>query len=413
MARTIGSKNKPKQTGNMLYTTKFEKQVQGAAINKKNSMGWINYGQKNDYPTLLLNLYANSPTHNACINFGVQSIVGEGVDYEAMQLDGTQLVPNYSTTWEDLIKAISLDYMLYGSYAIEIIKNKDNKTYSFWHIPYEKVRMTPYDEDGQITQYYICSDWSQPSVNTPVLVDAFGMQETDKIERGKPYLFVYRPYSPTSNYYPSPHYIGGIKAIQSEVEYLNYDLKNITNGFVPSGMLWLNEVETDQERETIIRNLQSMFIGSENTNSLMIGFKRNQEETAPEFVPFSVDAKADRYEAANSRTISRILASHQIPSPLLVGMPDIGNNGFSSDSTKIETSYMLYNKLTGNSNRLAIIKTINQMFKLNGVDTEIILKPLRFALDGEDTSATTESEKNQDVSTDNISEKVEGDDNEE
>lgn len=409
MGRPKGSTNKKPTNGGIYVTSFFEKQVQGAAINKKNSLGWINYGQKNDYPTLLLNLYANSPTHHSATDFGVQSIVGEGVDYEAMQLDGTQLVPNYSTTWEDLIKAISLDYMLYGSYAIEIIKNKDNKTYSFWHIPYEKVRMTPFDEDGQITQYYICSDWSQPSVNLPVLVDAFGMQETDKIERGKPYLFVYRPYSPTSNLYPSPHYIGGIKAIQSEIEYLNYDLKNITNGFVPSGMLWLNEVETDQERETIIRNIQSMFIGSENTNSLMVAFKRNQEETAPAFVPFSVDAKADRYEAANSRTISRILAAHQIPSPLLIGMPDIGNNGFSSDSTKIETSYMLYNKLTGNSNRLAIIKTINQMFKLNGIDTEIILKPLRFALDGEDTSATTESEKNQDVSTDNIEEKIEGD----
>lgn len=413
MGRPKGSTNKKPTNGGIYVTSFFEKQVQGAAINKKNSLGWINYGQKNDYPTLLLNLYANSPTHHSATDFGVQSIVGEGVDYEAMQLDGTQLVPNYSSTWEDLIKAISLDYLLYGSYAIEIIKNKDNKTYSFWHIPYEKVRMTPYDEDGQITQYYICSDWSQPSVNLPVLVDAFGMQKTEKIERGKPYLFVYRPYSPTSTYYPSPHYIGGIKAIQSEIEYLNYDLKNITNGFVPSGMLWLNEVETDQERETIIRNIQSMFIGSENTNSLMVGFKRNQEETAPEFVPFSVDSKADRYEAANSRTISRILAAHQIPSPLLIGMPDIGNNGFSSDATKIETSYMLYNKLTGNSNRLAIIKTVNQMFKLNGIDTEIILKPLRFALDGEDTSATTESEKNQDVSTDNIEEKIEGDNNEE
>ena len=278
-------------------------------------------------------------------------------------------------------------------------------------MPFEKVRFTDYDEDGQITKYYICADWTQPSINTPIEVDAFGMQESDKLERGKPYLYVYRPYSPTSNIYPSPHYIASIKAIQSEIEYLNYDLKNITNGFVPSGCLILNEVETDDERQAIIRNVQNLFIGGENSNSLLISFRRNMEEKAPEFVPFNIDAKADRYEAANSRTISRILAAHQIPSPLLIGMPDIGNNGFSSDSTKIETSYMLYNKLTGNNNRLAVIKTLNQMLKMNGVEQEIIMKPMRFVLEDNIPTNTDSSDSSQDISTQNISEKVEGDNN--
>lgn len=406
--RPLGSTNKKSTNGSIYVTSFLEKQIEGAAVNKKNSLGWVNWGAKNNYCLLLLDLYANSPTHHSCIDFGVQSIIGAGVDYEAMQVDGSQVVPNYTQTWEDLLKALSLDYMLYGTYALQIIKNKDNKTFSFYHMPMEKVRFAPYDEDGQITKYYVCADWTQPSINTPIEVDAFGMQDTDRLERGKPYLFVYRPYSPTSNYYPSPHYLAALKAIQAEIQYLNYDLKNITNGFVPSGLLLLNEVETDEERMATIRNVQNMFIGSEQSNSLMISFRRNMEEKTPEFVPFNIDAKADRYEGANTRTISRILAAHQIPSPLLIGMPDIGNNGFSSDSTKIETSYMLYNKLTGNSNRLAIVKTINEMFKLNGVDTELILKPLRFALDRNDTSAATDSAKNQDTSTDNIEEQVDG-----
>ena len=60
-------------------------------------------------------------------------------------------------------------------------------------------------------------------------------------------------------------------------------------------------------------------------------------------------------------------------------MPDIGNSGFSSEADKLEVSYQLYNKLTGNYNRMAVIRTINQMFKMNGIDTEIIMKPLNFA----------------------------------
>ena len=60
-------------------------------------------------------------------------------------------------------------------------------------------------------------------------------------------------------------------------------------------------------------------------------------------------------------------------------MPDIGATGFASEADKLETAYQLYNKLTGNANRMAVIRTLNQMFKMNGVDTEIIMKPLSFS----------------------------------
>lgn len=407
MSRTKGALNKPKDVGGV-FLTKFEKQIQGASVNKENPMGWINYGAKNNYPYLLLDLYSQSPTHHGAVDFGVNSIVGEGVDFDAMQLDGSQVVPNYSETWDDVIKALALDYMLYGSYALQIIKNKDDKTFSFYHMPFEKVRFAPYDEDGQIVKYYICSDWTQPSKNPPIEVQAFGMQDSDRLEKGVPYLYVYRPYSPTSNFYPSPHYIAAIKAIQSEVEYLNFDLKSIINGFVPSGMLVLNEVENDQERDTIIRNVQSMFTGSENANTLMISFRRNQEETAPQFVPFNIDSKADKYNYTNDRAINRILAAHKIPSPMLIGLPDNSKNGFSSDASKMEAAYMLYNKLCGNNNRLAVIKTLNQMLKINGVDSEIIMKPMRFALEDNVPTNTNNTESNQDISTDNIVEQISG-----
>lgn len=405
MSRPLGSKNK-KPNGGGLFVTKFEKQVQGTAVNKKNPMGWVNYGAKNNYPLLLLDLYANSPTHHACVDFGVQSILGEGVDFEAMQLDGSQVVPNYAESWDDVIKSLSLDFMLYGAYALQIIKNKDNKTFSFWHMPFEKVRFSDF-EDGQIVKYFICSDWTQPTLNPPIEVQAFGMQDSDRLERGVPYLYVYRTYSPTSNVYPSCHYTAGLKAIQAEIEYLNFDLKSITNGFVPSGMLVLNEVENDQERETIIRNIQQMFTGSENANSLMISFRRNQEELQPTFVPFNLDTKADKYNYTNDRAISRILAAHKIPSPMLIGLPDNSKNGFSSDASKMEAAYMLYNKLTGNANRLAVIKTLNQMLKLNGVDVEIVMKPMRFELANNVPTNTDSSNANQDISADNVEEKVE------
>lgn len=411
MPRTKGSLNKPKITSG-LYVTNLEKQIEGSPINNNSQQGWIKWGLKNDYPNLLLNLYNESPTHHSAIQFGVQSIVGNGVDYDAMKLDSGDVVPNYYQTWDMIVRNLALDYMLYGSYAIQIIKNKDNTTYSFYHMPLEKVRWSPYDEDGQITSYWISADWTSVGQNPPFEIPAFDMREDQTIERGTPYLYVYRQYSPTQTYYTSPCYTPAIKAIQSEIEFINYDLKHIVNGFSTAGILTLPEVETDEQKKAIINNIQSMFQGSNNTNQIAITFRTNLEDKPAEWTPFSdKNINTDRYAESNKRCISRILAAHQIPSPMLIGMPDVNNAGFSSDADKIETSYQLYQKLTGNNNRIAVVKTINQLFQMNGIYTEIILKPLKFndfGTEGDNASETKNTDSDDNISTSNVEEQKDG-----
>lgn len=382
MPRTKGALNKPKtpQNRNGVFLTKLERQIEGSAVTKKNALGWVNWGARNNYPNLLLDLYNQSPTHHSAVNFAVQSILGNGVDLDAMQVNGDEVVPNYAQTWDEVIKSLALDYILYGSYAIQVIMNKDGQTYSFWHMPLDKVRWSEYDEDGQITSYWICQDWTATGQFPPFQIEALDMKSEKRLERGKPYLYVYRTYAPTMTYYTTPHYQAAIKAIQAEIEYCNYDLKNIVNGFAPAGVLTLPEVETDEQREAIIANVTRMFQGSENSNSVMITFRSNIEDKGVEYTPFTANqGNVNQYADANQRVINRILESHQIPNAALIGMPDIGNSGFSSEADKLEVSYQLYNKLTGNYNRMAVIRTLNQMLKMNGVETEIVMKPLNFA----------------------------------
>ena len=412
MSRPVGSKNKPKiQKSSGVFLTNLEKQIEGSAITRKNALGWVNWGVKNNYPNLLLDLYNQSPTHRSAINFAMMSILGNGVDYEQMQLNGDEVVPNYSQTWDEVIKSLALDYILYGSYAIQVIMNKDGNTYSFWHMPLEKVRWSEYDEDGQITSYWISNDWTAIGQNPPIEVEALDMKSEMKLEKGKPYLYVYRTYSPTMTYYTQPHYAAAIKAIQAEIEYCNYDLKNIVNGFTPSGVLTLPEVETDEERQAIIANITRMFQGSENANSVMITFRSNIEDKGVEYTPFqSNKGSFNFYADANQRVINRILEAHQIPNAALIGMPDISNSGFASEADKLQVSYELYNKLTGNYNRMAVVRTLNQMFKMNGIETEIVMKPLNFADFGNDANvrertASVEIEEKE-VNENNVEEQV-------
>lgn len=374
-------KGSVKQKNGQVKVLSFEKHVENTPLTKTNMQyNIIQWGAHNDYPNLLLNLFAESPTHHSACEFAIASIVGNGVDFEAMKLNGDEVVPNLNQTWDDVIKGLATDYILYGSYALEVIMNNDGKTFSFFHIPLDRVRCSEYDDEGNIPSYWISSDWTSPVKYQPVEVEALNLKNRDKLEKGKPYLYVYKAYSPTMTYYTQPTYAAAISSIQSEIEFIQHDLKSATNNFVPAGMLVLNEPETDEEKQAIIDNIQRMFIGTDNSNSLMISFRTNVEESKPDFVPFTTNSgNVNLYADANERTINRILCAHQIPNACLIGMPDLNNSGFSSEADKLEVSYQLYNKLTGNKNRMAVIRTLNQMFKLNGIETEIVMKPLNFA----------------------------------
>lgn len=374
--RPKGSKNKPKseKLSSSTYSIKFEKQILGAPIMRQNmSDGIINWGVRNDYPLRLDELYIGSVTHKSCIDFAVNAIVGGGVE-----VDDDVPSPNYFTDWNTFIRALSFDYALYGGFAFQIIKNKDNKTYSFFNQSFETIRFEPMDEDGVIEYCQVSADWTAKQKYPPVRIPIFGFQEDEEIKQGQVYMFVYVSPNPISPYYPIPSYIAGIKAIQAEVEYQNYDLKSIMNGFVGAGSISLPPVGSEQQKQAIINNIQSMFTGSDNANSLLVFFREDSEDTPVEFTPFSSNGgMVDLYEAANERTVNRIIESHKISSKGLIGLP-MDNSGFSDSGALMQAAYDVYNTNVASSARVVILSAINNLFALNGIEIEITLKPLSY-----------------------------------
>ena len=343
--------------------------------------GWINWGYRNDYPLQLSNLYYNSPTHQSCVDFAVSAIVGDGVDYDKMKLnEQEELVPNYTETWEDFLEKISLDYVLYGAYAFQIIKNKDDKTYSFYHQPIGDVRCSPKDEDGIITSYWISSDWTALQKYPPVELPAFGFQDDEELAQGTTYLYVSTDYSPDLEYYQMPRYASAIKAIQGDIELQRYDLRSILNNFSASGILSMNRIDDEEEKKMILDNIEAMFQGSENANSLMVTFKNNDEDNPVTFTKFDKDvANVNLFDGNNERNINRILSSHRIPSKQLIGYSaDTAMLG--GEGNLLNVAFNLYNKTVASKNRRNIIGTMNKMLKLNGIDVSVELKPLSFSV---------------------------------
>ena len=398
MPRPKGSKNKPKtpkyeifkKDNSLLVKVKLEKQVENTPVMRDSRRGWINYGIRNMYPLELSNLYYNSPTHKACVDFEVASIVGDGVDYEAMQADESKLYPNYQETWNEFISKIALDYCLFGSYAFQIIRNKDGRTFSYYHQPIADVRCSPRDEDGVITSYWISADWSAQSKFPPIEIKAFGFQDDEEIKSGKPYLFVYSTYSPDINYYQIPQYASSIKAIQTEIELVRYDLRSVLNNFTASGVLTMNRIDDDEERKMVLENVEAMFTGSDSANSLMITFKENDEQNPVTFTKFDKDVNnVNLFDGTNERLVNRIVSAHRIPSKALIGL-NVDSAMLGGEGNLINVAYNLYLKTKGTNDRNAIINTINKMLQLNGIDQKIVLKPLSFNLTTENvgTAAT-------------------------
>lgn len=385
MPRTKGAKNKPKieltkrKDGSAVINIKMEKQIENMPVCRNSNQGYIRWGQRNDYPDRLVDLYVNSVTHKSCVDFIVTALIGDGVDYEAMEANDSELVPNYQYSFDTLLERIALDYTLFGTFALQVIKNRDDKTFSFYHQPMSQVRYSPRNADGVVETYWICKDWTQTGLNQPVELKSFSFQDRDEIKGGEAYLFVYEDYIPSIDTYPIPNYISALKPIQTEIELQRYDLRSVLNNFSASGILTLNRVDSDDDKELLIQNITSMFSGSDAANSLIINFKENDEQSPAEFVKIDKDANesVNLFSDSNERIISKIIAAHKIPSKALIGY-NVESSMLGGQGNLISVAFNLFNKTVANRMRRNIVNTINSALSMNGVGTKIVLKPLQF-----------------------------------
>lgn len=375
-----------------VINVKMEKQLESQPVNRTSAFGWVRWGSDNKYPSKLADLYYQGDTHKSCIDFAVTAVLGGGVDYEAMAVDSGDVSPNYQYDWDTLLEAVALDYMLYGGYAIQIIRNKDGRTYSFYHQPFADVRCSEKNEDGVVETYFVCSDWTKTSTNPPVELQSFTFVDADEIKSGQPYLYVYMPYAPEVTYYPVPRYIAAMKYIQCEAELARFDLRSVTNNFSASGILTLPEPDNEEDRKLAIDNIKAMFTGSDAANTLVVNFSVNGEEEAVKFTKLDKDAgnNVNLFNQLNDRIIAKICAAHRVSNKCLVGY-EAESAMLGGEGNIMNKAIQLYEKLVASKDRRSIVSVLNKALAMNGVKTELILKPLRLDLDNTTTTTTTNS----------------------
>ena len=305
---------------------------------------YMKFGADNQYPEYLISLYNQSSTHASCVNSIVQAISGDGLvtDNE----DILKVANRDGESWNDIYNKVALDYKLFGGYALEIIYSRDrSKIAEVYHVDFSHVRAMEKTEDSRnkIPGYYISNEW-RPSFDFTIndldkqlpSLPPFNLNFRD--EEPKQLLY-HSPYRPGQGYYPLPDYVGGSKVIDLDQEVDNFHISNIKNGLAPSLAITTYTNANDEERMAIENMLRLQYEGTSNAGN-MLYMDVADPSLKPDITPIPQNGADDYYTTLNDVVSQKILTSHRITSPMLLGIKS--NAGLGNNAEEIETSYRLF-----------------------------------------------------------------------
>ena len=347
---------------------------------------WVSYGDDNDYFNYLIDRYNGSPTNNAAINGISEMIYGRGLD----ATDSKEKESDYKEMKEllnkNVIKRITHDYKMMGQAAIQVIYTKDrSKIAKVAHIPVETFRAEKCNSKGEIEGYFYHSDWSKyRSSDKLTRIPAFGTsKQSIEILYIKPYRAGYKYYSPVD-------YQGGLQYAELEEEIANYHINNIQNGLSPSMLINFNNGTPDAEqRDAIETSIMNKFSGSSNAGRFILAFN-DSKELAATIEPVQLSDAHQQYQFLSDESMRKVMVSHRIVSPMLVGIKD--NTGLGNNAEELQTASVLMDNTVIRPMQVTILDELEKILEYNGIDLDIYFKTLQPLEFTDLTNAISEAE---------------------
>lgn len=326
---------------------------------------WMGYGAKNMFPQELIEIYETSAMHATAVHAVTDAIKGQGI-----AIVGDEFVNLDGETLDDVFAKMSLDYVLFGGYSLNLIWNKEGtRVAEIYHIPFAKVRSGKENEEGEVTHYYYSSDWSNTRKHVPKEYRKFNPTDNKKDNASQIY-YVY-DYQPGQDYYPLPSYMGAITDCDLDARISRFHNQNLKNGVNPSMFIQFRSgIPTPDERQTIYREIDNAFSGEENAGKFFMSFSRPGEEM--EVTPIE-SANSDYYVILEQRITSRILTAHRITSAKLLGISEA--SGFSNNADEIKVAYQHFLATTIRPKQDKLLKTLQFVLKFYGMTVDLKIIP--------------------------------------
>lgn len=324
---------------------------------------YLNYGNDNQFPQYLWDLYLRSALLQSIIDGTADYAVGNGINYgeyttvqklaEEANKDGETL--------DDIIKKITIDYLIFGGFAMQIIFNKIGEISELYWLDFRNVRL---NKDGD--KVYYSDDWIKHA-NDYVIYDRFD----SNIRKGTS-IFYFKGHK-SRGVYPIPRYNGALSAIETSTEISKFHLNSILNNFSGNFIINFNngQPDTDTQQE-IEKKLKNKFGGAENAGKFMLAFN-DGKDNAVTVERIQDDNFDKKYEALRTSTFKEIfVAFRAIPQLFGFSMEGTGFN-----KQEFVEAFELYNKTTVVPIQKDIQRSFNRIF---GVSDSMIIKS--FNLEG-------------------------------
>lgn len=351
-------------------------------IQEKRGKEWVDFGSNNLYPNLLIDLFNNSAMHHTCIEAKVDGVIGEGI-----KEFGSKIVNAHGETMDEIFEKITIDYELFGGYSLNVLWSNDGtQIVEIYHLPFNNVRSGKMNEDEKVEEYYYCQDWTQFRKYKPEAYRAFST--TDNRDENASQIFYFFNYTVGNFYYPLPSYVGAINDVDIDARVSRFHASNLSNGLAPSMMLtFRNGIPTVDEQDEIWRDIERTFAGEDNAGKFFVNFSEPGREPTVETIE---NANDEYYITLEERISSRILTSHRITSPLLLGIKDA--SGFSNNADEIKVAYGHFIGTVIRPDRKKILSSFNKIINLTGMTVELQVKPAEILVINEDNKVETITE---------------------
>ena len=348
----------------------------------------VYYGEQNDFPHYITELYNKSSINATAINAITDAIVGGGLTTEDEYI--LDRANRDGESWNDIFKKVALDRALFGGYALEIIWSNDRtKITDVYHIDFSYVRAHSCNHKGIVPGYFISSEFENKGRLRVSDDDVIYLPKFSKIQRESPsQIYYFKPYRPGMKYYPLPDYNGGLNIISLDAEIDNFHKNNIKNGLAPSLSITTFTNADAEDRETIERQLRQAYAGSDNAGSLIYMDVANKDE-APIITPIPQNGADGYYTTVNDMVLQKILTAHRIVSPMLLGIRTEGQLG---GRTELLEAQALFLKNVIEPKQSDIISTFEELLQVNGYTKPLGVEQVRIFEDGEEVDVVTSIE---------------------
>jgi hypothetical protein len=339
-------------------------------FDKDKNKDYVNYGEDNNYPQYLVNLFNRSAKHNAILTAKQKYTYGRGlkikeglVTEQAVKAQAFLVRPNTFETLSDIFNKTVLDKRLYGGYALQIVWSKlSGKVAQVYHMDFAKIR-----SNVDNTSFYYSDDWAdyRPKVTE---FDAFNPEKREGVQ-----ILYYREYRPNLNTYPLPDYIGAIPYIESDVEVANFHRANLQNNFFFGGILNFNNgIPTDEEQRALVRRINNKHGSTDNAGRWIINFSDGSDK-APNVISLQPSELDKQFDILNDTIQQEIFVAHRVTSPIFMGIRVEGQLG---GRNEMVDAFKLFEQNEIKPDQQHFEELFNYIIGLNGINQPYEVQPL-------------------------------------